>query len=210
MKLQALYDGKTIEVEVDLAAHQLVPASRITEESAKRAAKEKEAADALKELAALKASSDLAATRLALAGELVPTERDAKRAMALYRSDTEGMEKPPTFAEWSAKDGASIVSVLRPAAPAPAPAGSSPAPVPAPAPAGAAPAPTPAPAPATPNTNTGALATQPAPPSKDALVRQYDELNQRYARAPHAERAALLKEIGEVEAKIRAPIGAAT
>lgn len=206
MKIQAIYEGKTIEVEVDLAAHQLVPASRITEESAKRAAKETEAANALKELAALKASSDLAMTRLALAGEAAPSERDAKRLRAAWQADIEGMEKPLTFAEWSAKDGAAFISALRPAAPAPTPAAA------APAPAGAAPAaaPTPAPAPATPNTNTGTLPTQPAPPSRDALVRQYDELNQRYARTPHAERPALLKEINEVEAKIRTPTGAAT
>ena len=205
MKIQVIHEGKTIEVEIDPAAHHLVPASRITEETAKRAAKEKEASDALKELAALKASSDLAMTRLALAGEAAPSERDAKRLRAAYQADIEGMKEPPSFAEWTTKDGAAFVSALRPAAPAPVPN-------PAPAPAGAAPAtaPTPAPAPATPNTNTGALPTQPAPASKDALVRQYEELNQRYARATHAERPNLLKEINEVEAKIRAPTGAAT
>lgn len=191
----------------DLEKNHLVPASRIAEETAKRQAAEAKVQAKESELAAAQSALSLSSTRLQFASG-APDENKARQLVGAYEAAIKGMEKPPSLEAWAADPagGAWIAAALRPAAPAPAPAGSSPAPVPAPAPAGAAPAP----APAIPNTNTGTLPTQPAPPSKDALVRQYDELNQRYARAPHAERPALLKEIGEVEAKIRALIGAAT
>ena len=207
MKLTAQYEGKEIEVEIDLQKHQLAPATRIAEESGKRQAAEAQLQALQKEVGTLKSTLDLSSTRLRLAGDAAPSESAAKMARGAYNGFIDGVEKPPTFEEWSSGDGKSFLASLRPVAAAPAPAG---APNPAPAPVGAAPAPGPAPAPNIPNTNTGALTTQPAPPSNAALLKQYDDLNGRYARATPAERPALLTEITQVEAKIRAPVGAAT
>lgn len=206
MKVKTQHNGQEIEVDIDLAALQLVPAGRITEESGKRQAAEAQLQALQKEVGTLKGNLDLSSTRLRLAGDAAPSESAAKMARGAYNGFIDGVEKPPTFEEWSAGDGKSFLASLRPAAAAPAPAG---APTPAPAPAGAAPAPAPA-APNIPNTNTGALTTQPAPPSNAALLKQYDDLNGRYARATPAERPALMTEITQIEAKIRAPVGAAT
>lgn len=130
----------------------VVPSSRLTEETGKRRDLEAKLAETQKEAAQIKADADLAATRLALAGDAVPTGRDAKRLRAAWQADIEGAEKPSTFAEWASGDGASLVASLRPAAPAAAPVA---APVAAPA---ATAAPVAAPAPAVPSTSAGAVA----------------------------------------------------
>ena len=202
MKFKVQHKGKEIEVDIDLAAHQLVPASRITEESDKRRAAETQLQALQKELGVAKSALDLSGTRLRLAGDAAPSEAHAKMARGAYQGFTDGMEKPPTFEEWSSTEGKSFLASLRPAA-APAPAG---APTPAPAPTPAAPAP----APAIPNTSAGALTTPPAAPSKEALFKQYNDLNQQYARANQEGRKALAPQIAELEGKIRAPVGAAT
>jgi hypothetical protein len=157
MKVKAQYDGKEIEVELDLQANLLVPAGRITEESGKRLAAEAQLQALQKEVGTLKGSLDLSSTRLRLAGDAAPSESAAKMARGAYQGFVDGMEKPPTFEEWSAGDGKSFLASLRPVAAAPAPAG---APNPAPAPVGAAPAPSPA-APNIPDTNKGALPASP-------------------------------------------------
>lgn len=131
----------------------VVPSSRLTEETGKRRDMEAKLAEAQKEAAQIRATSDLAATRLALAGAAAPSDRDAKRLRAAYQADIEGDEKPPSFADWAAGDGAAMVASLRPAvapvaAPAAAPAGSPPP----------AAAPVAAPAPAVPDTGAGVVA----------------------------------------------------
>lgn len=115
----------------------VVPSSRLTEETGKRRDMEAKLAEMQKEAAQIRATSDLAATRLALAGGAAPSDRDAKRLRAAWQADIEGAENPPSFADWAAGDGAAMVASLRPvAAPVAAPAGSPPpaaAPVAAPA-----------------------------------------------------------------------------
>lgn len=141
MKIQVQHEGKTIEVEVDLAAAKLVPAERITEESTKRQAAEAQLKLLQGEVGTLRSTLDLNSTRLRLAGDAAPSETAAKMARGAYKGFTEGMEKPPTFEEWSDGEGRAFLASLRPGG-TPAPAA---APNPAPAPAGAAPAPVPAP-----------------------------------------------------------------
>jgi len=129
----------------------VVPSSRLTEETGKRRDMEAKLAEAQKEAAQIRATADLAATRLALAGAAAPSDRDAKRLRAAYQADIEGDEKPPSFADWAAGDGAAMVASLRPAA---APVAASAA-----APAGSAPpAAAPATATAVPNTGAGVVA----------------------------------------------------
>jgi hypothetical protein len=175
MKVKVQHGGQEIEVDVDLAANQLVPASRITEESGKRQAAEGQLQALQKEFGTLKSTLDLNSTRLRLAGDAAPTEGAAKMARGAYSGFIEGMEKPPTFDEWSAADGRSFLSSLRPAAPAPAGA---PQPAPAPAPAGTA-----APAPAIPNTNAGALPNSPTtrPTKQQVEAAQAQLLSERRA-----------------------------
>lgn len=156
MKIQVQHEGKTIEVEVDLAAAKLVPAERITEESTKRQAAEAQMRALQGEVGTLRSTLDLNSTRLRLAGDAAPSETAAKMARGAYKGFTEGMEKPPTFEEWSDGEGRAFLASLRPGG-TPAPAA---APNPAPAPAGAAPTPAPAPSPA-PSTSVGTIPAKP-------------------------------------------------
>ena len=125
------------KIELNPVELGVVPSSRLTEETGKRRDMEAKLAEAQKEAAQIRATSDLAATRLALAGGAAPSDRDAKRLRAAWQADIEGAENPPSFADWAAGDGAAMVASLRPvAAPVAAPAGSPPpaaAPVAAPA-----------------------------------------------------------------------------
>lgn len=152
MKIQVQHEGKTIEVEVDLAAAKLVPAERITEESTRRQAAEAQLKLLQGEVGTLRSTLDLNSTRLMLAGDAAPSDTAAKIARGGYKGFIEGMEKPPTFEEWSNGEGKSFLASLRP--------GGTPAPAAAPAPAGAAPAPTPAPSPA-PSTSAGTIPANP-------------------------------------------------
>ena len=54
--------------------------------------------------------------RLALSGVGISDEKAAKRLRTAYRSDVEGVEKPPSFAEWLAGDGADDVARFAPVA----------------------------------------------------------------------------------------------
>jgi hypothetical protein len=125
------------KIELNPVELGVVPSSRLTEETGKRRDMEAKLAEMQKEAAQIRATSDLAATRLALAGGAAPSDRDAKRLRAAWQADIEGAENPPSFADWAAGDGAAMVASLRPvAAPVAAPAGSPPpaaAPVAAPA-----------------------------------------------------------------------------
>ena len=125
------------KIELNPVELGVVPSSRLTEETGKRRDMEAKLAEMQKEAAQIRATSDLAATRLALAGGAAPSDRDAKRLRAAWQADIEGSENPPSFADWAAGDGAAMVASLRPvAAPVAAPAGSPPpaaAPVAAPA-----------------------------------------------------------------------------
>ena len=125
------------KIELNPVELGVVPSSRLTEETGKRRDMEAKLAEIQKEAAQIRATSDLAATRLALAGGAAPSDRDAKRLRAAWQADIDGAENPPSFADWAAGDGAAMVASLRPvAAPVAAPAGSPPpaaAPVAAPA-----------------------------------------------------------------------------
>ena len=73
MKVKPQHAGQEIEVDIDLAALQLVPAGRITEESGKRQAAEAQLQALQKEVGTLKGNLDLSSTRLRLAGDAAPS-----------------------------------------------------------------------------------------------------------------------------------------
>lgn len=116
MALHKLKNG----TEIDLEAEGLVPHEHVakirTEGKAIQTRLEGELSAAQKQVESTQARESLLGARLSLA-TAAPDERDIKRALAAYKSDIEGVEKPPTFDAWAAGDGAKIVAAIRPTAP---------------------------------------------------------------------------------------------
>lgn len=167
----------------------LVPTERLTEETQKRTVAEAAAQTAQSELT--KAQTALKSTniRLSLAGDRVVSEKHARQVSAAYEADIEGVEKPPTLAEWLQGDGKiwgqalnAAQAPLSPQAPQ-APPATSPAQPAQPQPQPQPPA-TPPAAPPPPNTNPGTLPATPGPGLTPAqYATEADRLSRDYARA---------------------------
>jgi len=80
----------------------------------------KERDKALKRLGEVEAQLGETTDRLALSGVGISDDKAAKRLRAAYRTDVEGVDKPPSFAEWLAGDGAEDVARYGPKGDAPA------------------------------------------------------------------------------------------